>query len=143
MREKSYLKGTFLKFLTVVILFLCLLSAFSGIGDKKNQNLAWNQRNNNADDTSIESHRLVFSYELKPASRQPSEEFVDFYDISCAKTDNSNYNFNETKGFLEKYHCENLIPTYQAWIEPLGSFCRHMRYTDSIPNCSPELASLN
>ena len=129
MREKSSLKGTFLKFLTLVILFLCLLSAFSGIGDKKNQKLAWNQRNSNADDTS--DPQLVFSYELKPA------EFMDFYDISSAKTDNSNYNFNETKDFLERYHCENLIPTYQAWIEPLGSFCRHMRYTASNPNCSP------
>lgn len=144
MRDKSSLKGTYLRYFTLSILFLCLLPAIFGSGDERIQTLTWNQRN--ADNTN--DSQLVFNYELKPAlptSRwvlQWDEHSMDFYDISST-IDNRYYNYNETKDFLEKYHCEILIPTNEVFFQrydivPLfGPFGRCMRYTASIPNCSP------
>ena len=143
MREKASLKGTFLKYLTLIILFFCLLSAVFGIGDEIIRTLAWNQRNN-ADITN--DSQSVFNYELKPAL-PPSrwvlrwdENSMDFYDIS-ATLGNRIYNFYETKEYLEKYHCENLIPTNEEFFNGLTTdffrFGLWMRYTVSIPNCSP------
>jgi len=119
LREISSLKGTFLKYLTLIILFLCLLSAFFGIGDERIRTIVWNQRTN-ADNTN--DSRLVFNYMLKPGQPPPiwalrwDENSMDVYDIS-ATMDNRIYNSNETKEFLERYHCENLIPTNEAFVQ--------------------------
>jgi hypothetical protein len=143
MREISSLKETFLKYFTLIILFLCLHSAFFGFGDERIQTLTWNRRNY-ADITN--DSQSVFNYELKPASPPTIvshwSDSLDFYDIS-ATMDNRYYNHNETKEFLERYHCENLIPTNEAFFEwfkgfrLFGPFGQCMRYTASIPNCSP------
>ena len=100
MREKSTLKGTYLRYFTLSILFLCLLPAMFGIGYERIQTaLTWNRRN--ADDNTVNDSQLVLNYELKPALPQSrwvlrwDENSMNVHDIS-ATMGNRLYNYNET-----------------------------------------------
>lgn len=112
MREISSLRGTYFGISTIIILVLCLLSASFEIGDEGNRTLFWNRKNN--DDA---NDALIFTFELMPAS--PSvimshwNDSLDVYKVS-ATTMKHQSNLEETKQFLERYHCEVILPTVTA-----------------------------
>jgi len=104
-------KGNYLGISSPIILVLCLLSAGFGIGDEGNRSLSWNQSD---DAANVNNKLIILTFELKPKSPLATvtrwDDSLDFYDISATTIDYY-LNFKATKKFLERYHCEVLIPT--------------------------------
>ena len=146
LQKAPSLKGTFFGIFTLIILILCLLSAGFGLGDEGNRSLFWNRKN--YDDTN--DILVLFTFELKPASPLETvshwDDSLDFYEIS-ATMDRHNLNLEETKEFLERHHCEIIIPTvkaspvyvYGSNLTPQKSY--EISYSQkTCPNCSPMYA---
>ena len=143
LQKASSLKGTFFGIFTLIILILCLLSAGFGLGDEGNRSLSWNRKNYDVTNDTL----MVFTFELKPASPMAMvshwDDSLDFYDIS-GTMDRHNLNLEETKEFLERHHCEIIIPTvkaspvyvYGSNLTPKKSY--EISYTQKTsPHCSP------
>ncbi len=131
--------------LTLGILVLCLFTAGFGVGDESFKILHWDRKSSIGNNANInDTSQSLLNYELKPVRLIEKmvyywDDSLDFYDISANIT-NVSFNFEETREFLERYHCEILIPNLVTWYVP-ASWSKgghYETYTVSIPNCSPE-----
>ena len=120
------LAGSIIRFLTLLIFISCLTFALVGLGNEQIKSLSWNNmRNNNI----RKEHRQesFLTYELKPSTPSAKrvysywDDSIDFYAIFASMTSRI-FNLEETKEFLDRYHCDINLPTTGGWLFKLFGY---------------------